>query len=219
MASKEYPAIRAIDKSEEYNYLINATNYCWNKACEYELIKAYQHRLQMNPELCKKLKEELDINDDYETEYDVYDTWYIVVNPKTKIDEREFYDYCEKAIHKKWIKGGVCWFEWTENEDRPCHANFVITKSKYPMSRVRSQFGSTFKNFVEQNNNVFINIQRLRNSQFIEKIRYRYSKEKNWSNDLMRSKEIFGEEEILNNISKKSYDDGKPIIIKDKFHT
>lgn len=208
----KFISLNAKEKALTHQKLIHETNWCELRAIENLCIKAYEARYMKNPELCKKYNDILKENDQMALEYEIQDTWYICVNPMPGISECEFYDYCERAIHKKWIKYAVCWFEWTQNKNRPCHANIAITHSKQSMSRVKDQFYSTFKKFIGDEK--AIKIQRATRGEFKKILRYRYEEGKPWVSDRDKSEELFGTKQILNHIEEKSYEISEPIFIK-----
>lgn len=92
--------------------------------------------------------------------------WYIVINPDPKkIDGKihEFVEDCLKSMQKVWIKSSTAWFEFRKKGDyNSIHFNLIISNTKYQLSRVKYEFGKTFKNWIgddESHFNNYINIQ------------------------------------------------------------
>lgn len=114
--------------------------------------KFYYKKFMLNPHLIN-MENKLAKLAEWEENYDDKSVWYIVINPSpgylTMYGIKEFEKKCLKALNKKWIFQGCLWFEWRKAEEKnSIHANFLFKKSKYPFSRVRSEFWNTFKDCV-----------------------------------------------------------------------
>lgn len=169
----------SFNKNEGKN---QAQQLCWKNY--------YLNKYKYNPELLsQKYLEKISEIEDIKLDYQLMNTWYIVINPNPKLMEdenelKEFIQKCKDSRYKKWIHTCKLWFEWRKDDMSTIHANFAITKSKYAPSRVKQEFYNSFKKWI--GNKEHINVQRVRDHQFNSICEYQYADKKLKLDPIMR---------------------------------